>query len=118
MDATASSLSSYYAFGAAVALAVLLGVRMRDDWRREYRIHASDVVWTLFYISLLLMVGIVCTLGLMGDDVGASGLGAYSAIMLLCGSLTLFGRKTASMSGVGCASSRRLNSGRWMQEAR
>lgn len=92
MGATANPLYSLFTFGAAIALVVLLGVRLRNVFRREHRVHVSDVSWTLLYVVLLLIIGVFCVIGSVAYDAGALDLGAYSVVLLLCGSLTLFGR--------------------------
>mgnify|MGYP003270466604 CR=1 FL=1 len=46
-------------------------------------------MWSVFYVALLLVVGIFCLLGGIDAEAGILDLGAYAVALFLCGTITL-----------------------------
>lgn len=95
MPAYAPAAFSIPSFIAAFALAVLTGLHVRAALKREERVPIADVMWSVLYIVLLLVVAVFCALGGVDGQAGILDMSAYALVLLTCGVATLFRSRVA-----------------------
>lgn len=93
MPEYAPSAFSIPSFAAAFALVVLTALRVRAARKREGRIPVADIVWSLLYIALLLIVAVFCVLGGVDGQAGILDMTAYAIVLLACGVAILYRSK-------------------------
>lgn len=76
-------------FVSALALTALAVFHAVSMWRQCRRLPLGDIMWSVFYVALLLVVGIFCLLGGIDAEAGILDLGAYAVALFLCGTITL-----------------------------
>ena len=68
---------------------------VRAALKREEPAPIADVMWSVLYIALLLVVAVFCALGGVDGQAGILDMSAYALVLLACGVATLFRSKVA-----------------------